>query len=62
MFMVDGEPKSVKFDIGFGKSSVILTPWQIAEVRRPCPGPERSKSGSPKPSADFALLLKIVFE
>jgi hypothetical protein len=34
MFMGDGEPQSVKFDIGFGTILDHLTPsWQIAEVR-----------------------------
>src|SRR5271169_2675404 len=34
MFMGDGEPQSVKFDIGYGTILDHLTPsWQIAEVR-----------------------------
>jgi hypothetical protein len=35
-----------------------LTPLAYAEVRRPCPGPERSKSGSPKRSSRFRSAAK----
>jgi hypothetical protein len=35
-----------------------LTPLAYAEVRRPCPGPERSKSGSPKRSGRFRSAAK----
>src|SRR3984893_9910381 len=54
MFMGDGEPRSVKSDVGFGTILDHLTPsWQIAEVRSTLPWTGAEQVGlDPKPAAD----------
>ena len=58
-FLGTGEPRSVKFDIGFGTILAHLTPsWQIGEIRPTLPWTKTEQVGlDPKPAADLAAKI-----